>query len=139
MLYFLFLYFVFFLSYGMHTKRKEILFNIDPCSDLHGERLPGTDFDTRVKSSIRLGVWKVLTGRQGKSFSSFHSLGRQICKIKIWCILSYQLFEVVIIGMLFTCKNHGRETIYFLQALPPLPPPVLPVGPDYSKWKSVFF
>lgn len=83
----------------MHTKRKEILFNIDPCSDLHGERLPGTDFDTRVKSSIRLGVWKVLTGRQGKSFSPFHSLGGQSCKIKIWYILSYQLFEVVIIDI----------------------------------------
>lgn len=54
------------ICFGMHTKRKEILFNIDPCSDLHGERLPGTDFDTRVKSSIRLGVWKVLTGRQGR-------------------------------------------------------------------------
>ncbi|CAI9728749.1 arylsulfatase B-like [Octopus vulgaris] len=54
------------ISYGTQTKRKEILYNIDSCHYPHGDKLSGTKFDTRIKASIRFGVWKVMTGKQGR-------------------------------------------------------------------------
>ena len=58
--------FILFFSQGKPSPRKELLHNIDPLTPLLGQRLYNDTFDTRVRSAIRKGNWKLLTGDVGE-------------------------------------------------------------------------
>ncbi|XP_064616928.1 arylsulfatase J-like [Liolophura sinensis] len=53
------------ISTGGRSPRKEILHNINPLGPLTGRRVWKDTFDSRIKSSIRIGPWKLITGYPG--------------------------------------------------------------------------
>nr|XP_022327230.1 arylsulfatase B-like [Crassostrea virginica] len=47
------------------NPRKSILHNIDPMYPPVGERVPSSPFDNRIRASVRMGDWKLITGNPG--------------------------------------------------------------------------
>ncbi|XP_033116769.1 arylsulfatase B-like [Anneissia japonica] len=60
------------ISEGIASPRKEILHNIDPLQPqpypkISGKQLASGTFDTSIRSAIRVGDWKLITGDPGNS------------------------------------------------------------------------
>ena len=53
--------------YDEPSPRYELLYNINPVAKLVGENLYPEIFDVRVRSAIRVGDYKLLTGNPGDS------------------------------------------------------------------------
>ena len=54
-------------SNGSPSPRNELLHNIDPLYNPKGEPMAKSPFDIRVRSAIRVGDWKLLTGDPGEA------------------------------------------------------------------------
>ena len=50
---------------GCESPRQELLHNIDPIYDLHGNKTADSKFDVRVRAALRVGDWKIITGDPG--------------------------------------------------------------------------
>ena len=48
------------------SPRTELLHNIDPLSSKWGPPLEGSPFDVRVRAAIRVGDYKLITGKPSK-------------------------------------------------------------------------
>ncbi|KAK6182985.1 hypothetical protein SNE40_010544 [Patella caerulea] len=53
------------ISEGEVGKRTELLHNIDPIYYHRGSRVSPNKFDTRIRTALRLGDWKLMTGDPG--------------------------------------------------------------------------
>ena len=47
------------------SPRKELLHNIDPLAESFGEPYPNSPFDTQIKAAVRVGNYKLITGKAG--------------------------------------------------------------------------
>ncbi|KAH9494554.1 hypothetical protein Btru_019838 [Bulinus truncatus] len=56
------------INLGKSSARSEILHNIDILYPLNGNRLFNDTFDTRIRASIRIGDYKLLTGTPGDGY-----------------------------------------------------------------------
>ena len=52
-------------STGAPTPRQWLLHNIDPLEEKVGKKLFPDTFDTRVRAAVRIGDYKLITGRPG--------------------------------------------------------------------------
>ena len=59
-----------FCSEGAQNPRKEILHNIDPIEGNAGKSLYPDLYDIRVRSALRVGDWKLITGNPSKRYKN---------------------------------------------------------------------
>ena len=89
-----------FFSFGGKNPRKEILHNIDPLHGSSGESLFPDIYDIRVRSALRVGDWKLLTGSPGERNTSFQQCHRIDAPFATKQSFFTPLFQATVAGLL---------------------------------------